>query len=154
VDDEGGGWLVEVFGRYPGSLPGDRGGSAPPPTTAPSEETTPAPSGETSAPVQPSPSATTPAVPAGWLGPGSGGAEVRTLQQDLTALGYPTAADGSYGERTRAQVVAFQRDAGLQADGMVGPATSDAIAAALESAASPEPTETASEPTEVAEEET
>lgn len=52
------------------------------------------------------------------LGVGSKGETVKTLQ---TALGI--GADGSFGNGTKAAVVAFQEKNGLDADGFAGPAT-------------------------------
>lgn len=49
--------------------------------------------------------------------------DVSQVQSKLTATGYTSAADGRYGAITAAQVAAFQRAKGLQADGMVGPLT-------------------------------
>jgi N-acetylmuramoyl-L-alanine amidase len=52
------------------------------------------------------------------------GDDVAELQERLAALGFdPGRVDGIYGARTRAAVAGFQRDAGLPADGMAGPAT-------------------------------
>jgi hypothetical protein len=49
---------------------------------------------------------------------------VRELQADLAARGYHAGrADGLFGARTRAAVLAFQADHGLVTDGIVGPAT-------------------------------
>lgn len=65
------------------------------------------------------------------LGNGSSGEAVRSLQQKLSALGYPLVADGIFGNGTEEAVRAFQRDHGLGADGLVGPGTRAAIDAAL-----------------------
>jgi hypothetical protein len=65
------------------------------------------------------------------LGRGSAGEAVRDLQQNLSALGYPLAADGIFGKETEKAVLAFQRDHGLDADGIVGPRTLAAISEAL-----------------------
>lgn len=54
---------------------------------------------------------------------GSQGQSVKTLQQLLTAVGYPLAADGIFGDRTEAAVKKFQKDNGLTVDGIVGPKT-------------------------------
>lgn len=55
---------------------------------------------------------------------GSKGEEVRQLQQKLAIIGYaPGSADGSFGAKTKAAVIAFQKDAGLSADGIVGAKT-------------------------------
>lgn len=52
---------------------------------------------------------------------GSQGADVRVLQEKLSALGYNTGGiDGIYGSKTKAAVLAYQRSAGLQADGIAG----------------------------------
>jgi N-acetylmuramoyl-L-alanine amidase len=52
------------------------------------------------------------------------GDDVAELQERLAALGFdPGRVDGIYGARSRAAVAGFQRDAGLPADGMAGPAT-------------------------------
>lgn len=63
---------------------------------------------------------------------GSSGADVQKVQQKLIQWGYLSgAADGRYGEKTRAAVVSFQRKNGLSADGRVGPATAAAMGIAL-----------------------
>ena len=57
---------------------------------------------------------------------GMTGEDVRALQTQLMALGYPLApygADGSFGGVTRSAVIRFQRDHALAADGVVGRAT-------------------------------
>ncbi len=48
---------------------------------------------------------------------------VRTLQQLLCARGQSIDVDGIFGARTESAVEAFQRDAGIGVDGIVGPAT-------------------------------
>ena len=66
---------------------------------------------------------------------GSQGPEVVELQNDLVKLGYSVGAsgsDGKFGANTEKGVKAFQRDHALNADGIVGPATWDAIEKALE----------------------
>ncbi len=61
----------------------------------------------------------------GLLKQGDRGAGVRALQ---AALGMPAGEqDGAFGPRTHAAVVAFQRSAGLMADGIVGPDTHGAL---------------------------
>lgn len=55
---------------------------------------------------------------------GSTGDEVRRIQQKLSDLGYNVGSvDGIYGQRTQSAVKAFQRNVGLTADGIAGPAT-------------------------------
>ena len=59
---------------------------------------------------------------------GSRGSEVTKVQQKLLSLGYrPGAADGVYGEQTRAAVLAFQKDHDLVADGIAGAVTLAAL---------------------------
>jgi|AGTN01.1.fsa_nt_gi Putative peptidoglycan-binding domain-containing protein len=58
------------------------------------------------------------------LKPGMSGAEVRNIQQKLRERGFMlAAATGYYGEITQGAVKAFQRKAGISADGIVGEAT-------------------------------
>ena len=60
------------------------------------------------------------------------GEDVRALQADLNALGYACgAADGIFGPKTSAAIVAFQRDHGLEVDGIVGKQTRTALEEAL-----------------------
>ncbi|MCX4871063.1 MULTISPECIES: peptidoglycan-binding protein [unclassified Streptomyces] len=58
---------------------------------------------------------------------GSHGDRVTALQQLLTAHGHSLTADGSFGGLTAAAVHAFQKNQGLQADGVAGPATWKAL---------------------------
>lgn len=59
---------------------------------------------------------------------GSKGAQVKTLQRLLNALGYDCGeVDGIFGQATRAAVVAYQKARGLTADGIVGKATWTAL---------------------------
>ncbi len=59
---------------------------------------------------------------------GSTGSEVTAIQQRLQELGYsPGSADGIYGTNTKNAVIAFQRDYGLDDDGIVGPKTLEAL---------------------------
>lgn len=55
---------------------------------------------------------------------GSRGPDVKLIQSLLSKIGYsPGPIDGVYGAQTRQAVLRFQRDNGLLADGIVGPAT-------------------------------
>jgi cell wall-associated NlpC family hydrolase len=55
---------------------------------------------------------------------GSRGPAVRELQSLLKSKGFnPGGADGVFGPKTKAAVVAFQRSQGIAADGIVGPQT-------------------------------
>jgi hypothetical protein len=59
------------------------------------------------------------------------GPDVRAVQQRLAALGFgPGPIDGSYGPATERAVRLFQASAGIPADGIVGPLTRKALAAA------------------------
>jgi putative chitinase len=59
---------------------------------------------------------------------GSSGPDVRNLQQKLKDLGFdPNGVDGNFGPGTKNAVIAFQQSKGLQADGVVGPATLAAL---------------------------
>lgn len=60
---------------------------------------------------------------------GSEGQDVEDLQAALIALDFkPGAADGVYGVYTESAVKAFQKWAQLEFDGIVGPATREALA--------------------------
>ena len=66
------------------------------------------------------------------LSQGMKGAEVKALQEALAAAGYALpkyGADGDFGAETLAAVKAFQKDCGLEADGVVGPKTWAALIA-------------------------
>lgn len=65
---------------------------------------------------------------------GDEGEDVRTLQKALIELGYDLGkwgADGDFGDATERAVRAFQRDAGLEADGIAGRMTADALERAI-----------------------
>lgn len=58
------------------------------------------------------------------LSVGSRGSAVEDLQRRLSAAGFnPGTADGIFGPRTRAAVIAFQEAKGIGADGVAGPLT-------------------------------
>lgn len=54
---------------------------------------------------------------------GDDGQEVSMIQSKLSSLGYAVSADGDFGEQTTIAVKAFQKDHGIQADGVVGAQT-------------------------------
>jgi len=107
------------------------------PTTVPSTSvptTTTPPTTTTTAP----PPTTTTTAPdrSDFLAVGSTGPRVLALQQRLTALGYWLGTpNGTFGDSTQQAVYAFQKAAGIQRDGIVGPKT----AAALKTGALPTP---------------
>jgi peptidoglycan hydrolase-like protein with peptidoglycan-binding domain len=55
------------------------------------------------------------------------GHDVTTLQTALAALGFPCSADGIFGGHTERAVREFQRNAGIDSDGIVGNSTFTAI---------------------------
>lgn len=57
------------------------------------------------------------------------GEEVSALQQRLQQLGFAVVVDGSFGLETRQAVIAFQEGRGLDADGVVGALTRQALQA-------------------------
>lgn len=105
------------------------------PTTtlgAPSTASTVVPTSTTSSTAPPSvaPTTTTPPAPAG-LRPGAEGPEVTALQTTLSGLGFWLGAvDGRYAHLTQQAVLAFQKAHGLARDGIAGPQTLAALAAA------------------------
>ncbi len=54
---------------------------------------------------------------------GSTGPEVKTLQLELNKIGVECKADGIFGVGTETAVKTFQKASGIDADGIVGPAT-------------------------------
>ncbi len=96
------------------------------PTDTPSSPRTTEP-GSTA---QPSASQPVPPSPSGVpvLRPGATGPEIELLQHQLSAAGYWLGtADGTFGQLTQQAVLAVQKAAGIELDGMVGPATRAAI---------------------------
>lgn len=63
---------------------------------------------------------------------GSQGDSVKTVQQKLIRWGYlKGSADGIFGAKTKAAVVAFQKKNGLTADGIIGTRTAQALGISL-----------------------
>lgn len=62
--------------------------------------------------------------------PGDSGQEVVEVQYMLRSYGYILPVDGEYGPKTTKAVKHFQKANGLQADGIVGPITMDALVGA------------------------
>ncbi len=63
-----------------------------------------------------------PALGGRLLRQGLRGSDVRTLQSDLSKVGYKTGADGIFGPQTARSVRSFERHYHLQVDGIAGPA--------------------------------
>jgi len=103
------------------------GKAAAPPVTPPTKPVTKTVT--TTTPANTTPAATAPSQP---LSPGATGGQVKTLQQALTALGYPVTADGDYGPATETAVKNFQTAKGLTPDGVVGPVTLAELQKALQ----------------------
>lgn len=81
-----------------------------------------------------------PGVDSALLQRGDTGPAVTELQQQLRQLGfYFGEISGEFGTRTEDGVRSFQRSAGLEEDGIVGPATQTALRAALASPAATVP---------------
>ena len=92
-------------------------------TPAPQVQITPTPAIE----VTPTPSPV-PQTNYTTLRKGDEGPEVVTLQQALAELGYLSgAADGNFGTGTQTAVKKFQTDQGLEADGIAGKKTLEAL---------------------------
>lgn len=82
----------------------------------------------------PAPPVTSPTAqaPEQTLKPGDTGSQVTLLQRALAALNFsPGKPDGDYGPSTQLAVEKFQLSKGLTADGIVGPATLNALQKAL-----------------------
>jgi len=57
---------------------------------------------------------------------------IKSIQEALTICGFsPGKIDGKDGPNTEAAIKAFQKSAGIKADGIVGPLTAPALAEAL-----------------------
>ena len=96
-------------------------GATPTPTVRPQITATP------DVEITPTP-APAPAVTYSTLRKGDEGPDVVTLQQALDELGYLTgAADGNFGTGTQTAVKKFQQDNGLDADGIAGKMTLEAL---------------------------
>jgi predicted chitinase len=68
-----------------------------------------------------------PAYPGAVLRQGSKGANVQTMQQRLSDLGFSLGVDGNFGPGTAKAVVVFQQKNNLGSDGIVGPNTWSAL---------------------------
>jgi len=98
-------------------------GATPTPTVRPA--TTPTPAIQVTPTPTPAPVAASTYV---TLRKGDEGPDVVTLQQALAELGYLTgAADGNFGTGTQTAVKKFQQDRGLDADGIAGKMTQEAL---------------------------
>jgi hypothetical protein len=72
-------------------------------------------------------------APSQTLQPGDTGSQVKTLQRALATLGFSAGTpDGDYGPATKFAVEKFQVAKGLAEDGVVGPATLNALQKALQ----------------------
>lgn len=108
--------------------PNPRAGSQPtsaqPAATATTPATPPVPQASTTAPTTTGTTGTPSPLTQGDHGPA-----VLALQERLASLGYWLGrADGTFGTTTRQAVYALQKVAGITADGVVGPATTAALA--------------------------
>jgi peptidoglycan hydrolase-like protein with peptidoglycan-binding domain len=75
-----------------------------------------------------------------YIAKGMVGGQVKFVQELIKGLGYdPGPIDGVFGFATERAVIAFQRDKGLDPDGVVGPATQAAISAAYQPVAPQRP---------------
>lgn len=95
----------------------------------------PVPAPPSPEPEQPADQAPPFPLPQGWyFGPRSGpqqsvsgfhghGDDLAVWQQRMADRGWPIAVDGRYGNQTRGVAEAFQREKGLDVDGLIGPIT-------------------------------
>ena len=89
---------------------------------------TPAPSAGAIQMVTQDPSLPTPTPTEQMLRNGAKGEDVEKLQSRLKELGfYEGEVDGQFGNGTKAAVILFQAQHGLEADGIVGPATKELV---------------------------
>ena len=75
---------------------------------------------------------------------GDEGADVKSMQEQLITLGYDLGkwgADSDFGDCTELALLAFQRQAGIEADGECGPITIEALSHSLDAMQSPSSTE-------------
>ncbi len=111
------------------------------PPAAPTSATTSSPAATATPTTSPSvsPSVSSPPVtpsptqpPHVGLQPGDKGAQVLALQKRLVGLGFwLSATDGAYGDTTQQAVLAFQKAAGIERDGVAGPQTMKALQAGV-----------------------
>ncbi len=122
----------------PGTTPTTSGSGGVHPTTTSDPpppgptSTVPAGSTTTTSPTTPPTTATTtpnkPAPPKNQLAYGDSGPAVLALQKRLISLGYWIGtADGNFGDSTQQAVYAYQKAAGIERDGVVGPETEAAL---------------------------
>jgi len=104
----------------------------PPRPQIPTTSTTMPPAPTTSFGPIPGPCPAASHVTATVAGCGDTGALVEEVQGLLQCVGWPLDVDGIFGSATYQGVVWFQRSAGLEADGLAGPATIDQMVMSCE----------------------